>query len=205
MRTGRYADHGPRSSARIALTFDDGPGRLTEPVLDVLGARGARATFNVLGERVEGRERLLRRILEEGHEIGSHAFHHEHLGGRPLEAWRQLRRTGAALQEAVGIRPSVFRAPYGHVSRGVVAAAGVLGMTTVGWDVDPRDYEAPPAKVIHQRVAAAIEPGSIVLLHDDRRALEPTVTALEKILATLAERGLEPVTVSELLEAPGQG
>jgi len=198
--TPAYLDHGPRGAEAIALTFDDGPGALTAGLLDVLAAGRARATFNVLGSRVRGREELLRRTLREGHEVGSHAEHHERLGGRPLAAYRQLVRTSAALRAATGAAPRVFRAPYGDVSPGVVRAARAAGLTTVGWDVDPRDYETPGADAIHERVVAAVRSGSIVLLHDDRRALEQTVTATERILVTLAERGLRAVTVSELLE-----
>lgn len=194
-----YVDHGPREARRIALTFDDGPGALTAGLLEVLGAHGARATFNVLGERVEGREALLRRTLDEGHEVGVHAEHHERLAGRPREALRQILRTRAALRRATGVAPRVFRAPYGDVSAGVVRAARVAGLVTVGWDVDPRDYETPGADAIHERVVGEVRPGSIVLLHDDRRALEQTVVAVERILATLSERGLGFVAVSELL------
>lgn len=200
-RPGRpsYFDHGPREAPSVSLTFDDGPGALTAALLDVLGDRSARATFNVLGERVPGREQLLSRAIAEGHEVGSHAEHHERLAGRPLDALGQLLRTNAALRAAIGISPRVFRAPYGAVSPGVVRAARVAGLVTVGWDVDPRDYETPGADAIYQRVVDAVRPGSIVLLHDDRRGLEQTVTAVERILRRLDERGLRCVTVSELI------
>jgi peptidoglycan-N-acetylglucosamine deacetylase len=197
--------HGPRDRRAVALTFDDGPGALTADLLEVLAAAGARATFNVLGSRVRGREELLARTLAGGHELGSHAERHERLAGRPLDAYLQLLRTNAALRTAVDTGPRIFRAPYGSVSAGVVRAARLAGLTTVGWDVDPRDYETPGADAIHARVAATVRPGSIVLLHDDRRALAQTVTATERILATLAARGLSAVTVSELLGLGGGG
>ena len=93
--------HGPRDSARsVALTFVDRPGRLTEQVLDALAECRARATFNVLGERVGRPSGLIERIEREGHELGSHAFDHDRLAGRPLRAYRQLARTNAALRAA---------------------------------------------------------------------------------------------------------
>ena len=207
-RPPAYVDHVRRDVDAVALTFDDGPGALTARLLDVLASAGARATFNVLGGRVRGREDLVRRTLARGHEIGSHAERHDRLGGRPIDAYRQLLRTTAVLRAAAGVPPRVFRAPYGEVSPGVVRAARLAGLTTVGWDVDPRDYETPGADAIYERVITAARPGSIVLLHDDRRALDQTVSATERILATLAERGLRVVTVSELLtlaEAEGGG
>lgn len=191
--------HGPRDSLRIALTFDDGPGRVTEPILDALSRHGALATFNVLGERVEGREGTLRRILGDGHEIGNHAFRHERLAGRPREALGQLRRTSAAIRTAVGVTPRVFRAPYGSVSRSVILAARLAGLVTVRWDVDPHDYETPGAETIHRRVVRRSQPGSIVLLHDDRQAREQTATAVDWIVRDLGERGFAFVTVSQLL------
>jgi peptidoglycan-N-acetylglucosamine deacetylase len=191
--------HGPRDAPRIALTFDDGPGRVTEAVLEALARHSARATFNVLGERVEGREELLRRTVADDHEIGNHAFHHDRLAGRPREALRQLRRTSATIREAVGLAPRIFRAPYGAVSRSVVLAARVARLVTVRWDVDPHDYETPGAETIYRRVLRRARPGSIVLLHDDRKAREQTAVAVDLILRDLGARGFEFVTVSELL------
>lgn len=191
--------HGPRDRRRLALSFDDGPGRVTGAILDVLARHDAPATFNVLGERVDGRETLLRRTLEQGHELGNHAFHHDRLAGRPREAHRQLRLTNAAIERAAGVRPRLFRPPYGSVSRSVVAAARLAGLTTVRWDVDPHDYEAPGADTIHRRVVRRARPGSIVLLHDERRALEQTAVALDALVPELRGRGYELVTVSELL------
>jgi peptidoglycan-N-acetylglucosamine deacetylase len=191
--------HGPREGRAVALTFDDGPGALTDALLEVLARHGARATFNVLGERVAGREPLLRQVLAGGHEVGSHAYRHERLAGRPGEAWRQLRRTNRALLEATGVRPRVFRAPYGWVSPGVVVAARLAGLVTVGWDVNPRDYQGPSAEQIEERAMTLVQPGSIVLLHDDRRALEATVIATERLVTWLGGEGYRLVTVSELL------
>ncbi len=172
---------------------------MTEPILEALGRHRARATFNVLGERVRGREKLLRRTVAEGHEIGNHAHCHERLAGRPGEAFRQLRHTNAAIRDAAGVTPRVFRAPYGAVTRSVVLAARLAGLVTVRWDVDPHDYETPGAEAIHRRVLRRVEPGSIVLLHDERKAREQTAVAVGWIVRDLGERGFELVTVSELL------
>ncbi len=191
--------HGPRDRRRLALSFDDGPGRLTESVLQILARHGARATFNVLGDRVEGREALLRRTLAEGHELGNHAFHHLRLAGRPREAFSQLRRANAVIERAAGVRPRLFRPPYGSTSRSVVLVARLAGLTTVRWDVDPHDYEGADAETIHRRMVRRVRPGSIVLLHDERRAGEQTAIALDTIAAELRERGYELVTVSEVL------
>lgn len=148
---------------------------------------------------MRGREGLLRRTLAEGHEIGNHALCHERLAGRPRETFRQLRATNAAIRDAAGVTPRVFRAPYGAVTRSVVLAARLAGLVTVRWDVDPHDYETPGAEAIHRRVVRRVEPGSIVLLHDDRKALDQTAVAVEWIVRDLGERGFELVTISKLL------
>ena len=190
--------HGPRDRPRVALTFDDGPGRVTAAVLDVLASHGARATFNVLGERVAEHVPLLERTVDAGHELGNHGFDHERLRHRPLKAHGQLRRTSAAVREATGVTPRVFRPPFGSWSRSTVLAARVAGLVTVNWDLSPADWQTPGAEVIHRRVVEKARPGSIVLLHDDRRALEQTAAALDWILRDLGDR-YEFVTVSELL------
>jgi peptidoglycan/xylan/chitin deacetylase (PgdA/CDA1 family) len=191
--------HGPRDARRVALTFDDGPGRLTTQVLDALRECGARATFNVLGERVADHPELIGRILGEGHELGNHSFRHDRLARRPLRAHRQLTATNAAIAAAAGGPPRVFRPPYGAWSRRLVLAARAAGLVTVNWDVSPRDWEMPGADAIHERVVSRARPGSIVVLHDERRAGEQTPIALRRILRDLGASGYEFVTVSDLL------
>jgi peptidoglycan-N-acetylglucosamine deacetylase len=191
--------HGPRDVRAVALTFDDGPGAVTPALLDVLRRRGARATFDVLGARVRHGAPLVRRAVADGHELGVHGWRHRDLSGEPLRAAAELTRARAAIRAVTGVAPRVFRPPFGATSRRLALAARALGLVTVTWDVDPRDFEEPGADAIRSRVAAAVRPGSIVLLHDDRPGLAPTAAALDGILDDLERRSLAPVTVSELL------
>jgi peptidoglycan/xylan/chitin deacetylase (PgdA/CDA1 family) len=199
--------HGPRHADAVALTFDDGPGNVTPAVLDVLARHQARATFFVLGSRVRRGGALVRRAAAEGHELGVHAWHHRDLSGRPVRACAGLALSRAVVRAAGGPpAPRVFRPPYGATSRPLVVAARALGLVTVVWDVDPRDYEEPGAEAIRARVRAEIRPGSIVLLHDDRPGLAATAVALDGILDDLAARGLDTTTVGALLGlTPRQG
>jgi peptidoglycan/xylan/chitin deacetylase (PgdA/CDA1 family) len=191
--------HGPPDVPAVALTFDDGPGAVTHAVLDALGRHGARATFDVLGTRARAGAALLRRMVAEGHEVGVHGWTHRVMAGTPARSAVELLRARPAIARAAGARPRIYRPPFGIADRGLVAAARLAGLVTVGWDVDPRDFEEPGADAIRDRVLAAIRPGSIVLLHDDRAELRGTAEALEDILPELAARGLEPVTLSALL------
>ncbi len=184
----------------LALTFDDGPSDWTERVLDLLARHGARATFFVIGESVAGREETLRRARAEGHELGSHTFSHLHPGTLGDDGLREELRRGA---EAVGFGAKLVRPPYGEDAERFDRLAAELGLgPTVLWSVDPRDWEAE-RDVIVERVLAGVEPGSIVDLHDGRRAQEGAIEALEIVLPALEALGLVPVTVSELLrESP---
>jgi peptidoglycan-N-acetylglucosamine deacetylase len=184
----------------VAFTFDDGPGAVTSALLDALRRHGARATFDVLGERIAGREQLLRRTAAEGHEIGvhgwSHGDHRDEPGARAAGAGRTADAVAAVCG---GTRPRLFRPPFGLTDRRLEDAVAARGLTTVLWDVDPRDFEEPGAEAIRDRTLAAIRPGSIVLLHDDRPELAPTAAAVDALLGRLTRRGWSAVTVSELL------
>jgi Predicted xylanase/chitin deacetylase len=191
--------HGPRDRPRVALTFDDGPDIATAELLALLGRHGARATFFVLGHKVGAREEVLRRALSEGHEVGNHSWNH-HPRGRALPDLAQLACTNAAIRNATGRRPALFRAPYGQVSRGLSQAASSAGLLTIGWDVDAMDWSDPGSDEIVSRVLTTAQPGSILLLHDGEPVgCRPLLAALEQLLPELHRRGHELVTVSELL------
>jgi peptidoglycan/xylan/chitin deacetylase (PgdA/CDA1 family) len=196
VRRGRADDAKPA----IALTFDDGPSSRTGPILDALAAHGARATFFVSGEEILGREAVLGRVVEHGHEIGNHLFHHV----RPTSFTEdQLRReitlTADVVRAACGIRAVLVRPPYGDDAARVARVAAELSLgPTVLWSIDPEDWRNPPPAEIARRVLERAHPGAIVDLHDGRRANE-TPGAVEPMLRGLAERGYRFVTVSELL------
>jgi peptidoglycan-N-acetylglucosamine deacetylase len=181
--------HGPREVPAVALSFDDGPGAVTPSILEVLGNRGARATFNVLGNRVRHGGSLVRRAVAEGHELGVHGWRHRDLSSGASRAAAELARAVTTIRATGGVVPGVFRPPFGATSRRLVLVARAAGLVTVTWDVDPRDYQEPGADAIRRRVAAGARPGSIVLLHDDRPELAATAVALEGILDDLADRG----------------
>jgi peptidoglycan-N-acetylglucosamine deacetylase len=183
----------------VALTFDDGPGAVTGALLDVLRRHRARATFNVLGDRIAGRESLLRRAVSEGHEIGVHGWiHRDHRDG-VADAAAGAARTAELVLAVCGVRPRLFRPPFGLTNRRLDLAVARHGVTTVLWDVDPHDFEEPGAEAIVDRILAAVRPGSIVMLHDDRPALSPTAEAVEVLIPALRRRGLRVVTASELI------
>jgi peptidoglycan-N-acetylglucosamine deacetylase len=194
-----YRLHGPRARKQIALTFDDGPSPYTSPILRVLDRLDAKATFFVLGDRIAGRQGMLRRILREGHELANHSWNHAVLAAGGSRANNQIRHTNAVIRSATGFTPCLFRAPYGAVSSSLVAEARSAGLTTVEWDVDPRDWGTPGAGTIFSRVVGSARSGSIVVMHDGGGPRGQTIQAVAAIIKRLRARGYELVTVSQLL------
>lgn len=198
---------------RLALTFDDGPGDCTEPILDLLGAHSARATFFLIGSAAEARRDVVRRIRAEGHELGNHTWSHPRLA-RDCDDARvreELASVNALVTEVVGDAPTRFRAPRYDVDARVLAIAGSLGLIHTRGDITPPDWdERCTGAYITTFVIQQARPNAIVGLHDGvppqsagTRTQRATVDALAKILPRLEGLGYECVTASELL-APGQ-
>ena len=170
------------------LTFDDGPGEDTEALLDVLARHRVTATFFLVGERVVEHQGVLARLVREGHAIGNHSWDHPDLRTLPLDAVReQLVRTSDVIEDASGVRPNVFRPPYGYTSVPIEATAESLEMRTMLWDVDTTDWKRPGADAIAEAIASA-PPGAVVLLHDGPEDRGGTVAAVERVLAAAPGR-----------------
>jgi peptidoglycan-N-acetylglucosamine deacetylase len=185
---------GDRAGDEVALTFDDGPGAITPGILDALARRDAQATFFVLGREIPRREGILRRAAAEGHQIGNHSTHHT-----VLPSAEELEATSGLITAATGRLPCVFRPPEGRYDDRLLRTARRLGMTTVTWDVDAADWSTQEPALIRDRVLAAAQPGSIILMHDGGGDRAGTARAIAAVIRELQRRGLELVTVSDLL------
>ena len=181
----------------IALTFDDGPGPATERVvLPLLRRAGARATFFVIGQNIPGHARALRRERALG-AVGNHTWSHARLtalGDHAVST--ELGETQRQIERATGRRPNVFRPPYGARNARVDAAARSLGLVEVLWSIDSYDSRGFSAREVAHTVLKLVQPGSIILMHEN---LPATAKALPRILRILNHRRFELVTVSELL------
>jgi peptidoglycan/xylan/chitin deacetylase (PgdA/CDA1 family) len=202
-RGSSYVTNGPRLRRAVALTFDDGPSPYTSRVLDILKRGGAKGTFFPIGQQVSGYRSALRRALREGHALANHSWNHANLSGGGSG---QLTSTNAAIRRATGYTPCLFRAPYGAVSGTLIGQARSLGMLTIQWDVDPRDWALPGSGAIMAgwpasaaRVVGNVRPGSIVVMHDGGGPRDQTAAALPGIIGNLKRRGYRLVTVTELL------
>jgi peptidoglycan/xylan/chitin deacetylase (PgdA/CDA1 family) len=197
------------TTARIALTFDDGPAEWTEPILDVLAEHSARATFFVIGISAKHNADLIRRMDADGHEIGNHTWSHPKLA-RDCDDRRvrdELARTNEVLTEITGRAPRRFRAPHYDVDARVRAIASELDLVHTRGDVTPPDWDPRcRAPYITTFVVQQAAPDVIVGLHDGVppgvvRSQQATVDAVTAIVPRLRELALECVTATTLLEA----
>jgi peptidoglycan/xylan/chitin deacetylase (PgdA/CDA1 family) len=192
----------------VALTFDDGPSRWTPLVLDLLREHEMRATFFVIGQRVREHPDLVRQIVAEGHELGSHTLTHPRLTEIPEDEVRQEITSGLdAVEEVLGERPKLFRAPGFHADERERAIIKELGLEAVFAHVDPQDWRPDrDSHTIFRCVLEGLKPGVIVDLHDghpppptrSRDDCTATVEALEHLLPCLRREGYETVTISDL-------
>jgi len=186
--------NGPRDRKVVALTFDDGPSDYTDDFLAVLREKDVPATFFEVGQVMPGREEVMREILAQGSEIGDHTMDHVEFPG-----YEQIAGAAARIKAYTHFQPCLFRPPGGGVDGGIVATAGSLGMRTVTWDVDPRDWSTPGTGAIYAGVVGHVQPGSIVLMHDGGGPRGETLAALPRIIDTLRGRGYRFATVTDLL------
>jgi peptidoglycan/xylan/chitin deacetylase (PgdA/CDA1 family) len=190
-----FARSGLSAGKRVALTFDDGPGPYTHALLRTVRALNVRATFFVIGQEAIARGSLLRGIHRQGSELANHSLNHEVY---PSSA--SLARTSEIIRAATGFLPCRFRAPGDSIDSALVGRARAAGMTTVGWNVDPQDWRTPGTNAIQSRVVSAVQPGSIVILHDGGGNRSQTVAAVPGIVRELRSRGYKFATVTEILD-----
>lgn len=160
---------GTGSCHHIALTYDDGPDPASTPAfLDLLARYGRRATFFVLGDQARHSPALLRRMVDEGHEVAVHGWNHRcAVAVPPARLGRQLRDARALVEDTTGVPVRWYRPPYGVLSTGAVLACRDLGLTPVLWTAWGRDWErsATPARIV-TTVLSTLRQGGTVLLHD---------------------------------------
>ncbi|KOX00951.1 bi-functional transferase/deacetylase [Streptomyces sp. NRRL B-1140] len=201
----RVPDH------RLVLTFDDGPDPTWTPkVLDVLKKHDAHAVFFVTGTMASRYPDLVRRMVDEGHEVGLHTFNHPDLSYQSKKRidW-ELSQNQLALSGAAGIRTSLFRPPYSsfadamdNQSWPVTKYIGDRGYITVVNNTDSEDWRKPGVAEIVRRATPKGGKGAIVLMHDSGGDRHQTVEALDRMLPDLREQGYRFSNLTEALDAP---
>lgn len=177
----------------VAITFDDGPSGYTTSLLDGLKSRGAKATFFVVGNRVDAYAATVRRIVDEGHQLANHTYSHPNLNTLSYSSVTgELSRTENKLKAYGGEQTYCIRPPYGNYNSNVRNAAnGAL----ILWSVDTLDWQSRNADAVYNKIVSQTRDGSIVLLHDLYRT---SVQGALRAIDTLQAQGYEFVTVNEL-------
>ena len=193
---------------QVAITFDDGPDpKWTPQVLDILKAANVKAAFFIVGVNAEHYPGLVRRIVEEGHEIGNHTYYHPNLAlCWPEHVRLELNATQLLIETITGRATTLFRPPYAADTSpsqlselAPLQIAEDLGYVAVLENIDPQDWAKPGADIILQRVKQQRRDGSIILLHDAGGDRSQTIEALPRILDYLRTRGDNVVSLSTLL------
>ena len=195
----------PSDDDRICITFDDGPNPAATPrILDVLRRERVPAAFFVLGRHAARWPDLVRRMADEGHQLGNHGYWHRKLHRHSPAYVRDdlTRGTEEIMRAGGGSRPRHFRAPHGFRNPWVTPIARSLGQRTVGWTLGVWDSARPGAAEIARRALAQLRAGSILLLHDgdgydaDGDRLQ-TAEALPRIINGLRDRGFRFATLPD--------
>ena len=178
-----------------AITFDDGPGKYTDGLLDELSKRDVTVTFFMQGCNAEQYPAVVKKAYEAGHQIASHTYNHPQLtklSGQEIKS--QLSKTDSILNKATGVTNSyMLRPPYGSTNEKVLP---LIGRPAVLWSVDTLDWQSRNADAVYQHIVSDTKDGSIVLLHD---LYSTSVTGALRGIDTLLSQGYELVTVEELL------
>ena len=198
----------------IALTFDDGPDpEWTPAILDILKQENVPATFFIIGKNGQAYPDLLRRIVNDGHEIGNHTFTHPNLGEIPVSLTElELNATQRLIESETGRSTVLFRPPYfgdaeADKPQEVEPAflAQQLGYLMVGVRIDPDDWKLPvtAGEIVDRTIGRALDNnpetrGQVVLLHDSGGDRSATIAALPRLIHELHARGFRFVPVSEL-------
>jgi peptidoglycan-N-acetylglucosamine deacetylase len=189
------------SGGGYALTFDDGPHPQGTPaVLEILAREGVSATFFLVGEQVRRDPALVGEIVAAGHGIGLHCDRHRNLLRlAPWQVRADIAHAQDAIEQASARAIGLYRPPYGVLNASALRIARANGWRTLLWTHFGKDWEARATpESIATRVTRGAGEGSVLLLHDADDYSAPgswrrTAAALPRVLATLAERGLEPV------------
>lgn len=199
---GKAIGHGDTSRREIALTFDDGPApTYTAAILNILQQYHVPATFFMLGVWVQRYPNLARAVVSDGFAVGDHSWSHPDLTKlNASQITQQLSTTSQMIFQMTGTQPVLFRPPYGAYNRQVLNSAAALQLTTIIWNVDPRDWSRPGTGAIINNVLANTRNGSIILLHDGGGIRTQTVAALPTIIERLRARGFTFVTVPQMLQ-----
>lgn len=192
----------PLSKPTVYLTFDDGPGRYTQDIVEILDKNDIKGGFFWVGQnlKTEQQSTFAKKMLENGHIIGTHTMHHETLRKKPKDVQVQMIRTSTEyISQKIGAPIYYFRPPYGAIDQNTLAASKETNQILAYWNVDSLDWKhGDKPDLIMNNIASEVKPGSIILMHEK----EQTVRLLPKIIELLKQKGygFAPLPVPDPVE-----
>ncbi|MDR1688674.1 MAG: polysaccharide deacetylase family protein [Clostridiales bacterium] len=185
------------SKPMIALTFDDGPGKYTPQILDLLKRYDVRASFCVVGYMIESHRDIIEKSAENGNEIIGHSWSHTNLTKLSRSQIKdEIVDTNSLIESVTGSCPNFYRPPFGDVNDNVRKVSEELGAVILYWSVDTRDWQSKDAQKVSEIILSEVKDGSVILCHD---LYASTYEAMRTVIPELIERGYQFVTVSELI------
>jgi len=191
-----------RDDQAISISFDAAwGGDKTKKILDILDEFGVKATFFIVDIWTQKYPELVKEIAARGHSLGNHSTTHPKMSTLSREKITQeLETMSGNVEKLVGVRPALFRPPYGDYNNDVVLTARSLGYEVIQWSVDSLDWKNKGVQPLIERATRNVKSGDIVLFHNDSQYI---VEALPAVLKSYREQGLTPGPVSSVL-LPGQ-
>ncbi len=180
----------------IALTFDDGPSKYTEEIVNIFKKYNGRGTFFIVGNKINNYQDLLTKLINSGHEIGNHTETHSWLTGSNNQINNEIVNCQNSIKESLNITPKIFRPTYGSINDNIRTIAKNNNLEVLMWDVDSNDWKYTNPEVIANNVIKKVENLDIVLMHDLK---ESSKDAVDLILLNLSKKDYQFVTVSEIL------
>ena len=187
-----------RDDKTIALSFDAAWGNEdTQTLIDILNKYKINATFFVVGDWVTKYPDSVKALFDAGNEVMSHSDDHAHFASLSADEIKSnINASNDKIENVTGVRPTLFRCPYGEYNDTVIKTVKDMGMTAIQWDVDSLDWKGISADEIQSRVLNNVKSGSIVLFHN---AAENTPEALPGIIEALIADGYKIVPISQLI------
>ena len=193
-----YCVQKPEAEKVVAMSFDAAWGNEdTGQLIDIMNKYNVKTTFFVVGGWVDKFPESVKQLSDAGHEIMNHSNTHPHMTQISVEKMKEEAiKCDEKIKAITGVKPTLFRAPYGDYNNQVIQAMRETGHFTIQWDVDSLDWKDLTAAEITDRVVSKVKPGSIILFHN---AALHTPEALPKIIETLQKDGYKIVPVSQLI------
>lgn len=203
LRAGDFYSEGDPATNVVALTYDDGPSRLTPQLLALLKKYNVKATFFVLGSNVKKYPSYLKMIKDEGHLIGNHTYSHKNFYrlkkdvNLPSIIEEEILKTEAEIKKITGEKPVFLRYPYGYNKKTGIDIAHKLGYKVYNWSFG-YDWNRMDDEKLAQKYIEHIKPGAIFLMHDHNTKTKRSLKLTEKIIEELNKRGIKTVRLDEM-------